>query len=354
MRAAAVRFEPQAGQLDQHDYVRIPSMKRRALITFFAGLVALPMIANAQLPKQRRIGVLSAFSESEARNRERLAFRKRLEELGWQGGRDIEIEYRWAEGDIDRLPALAKELVGNRPDVLVAETTPATAALLAETRTLPVIFIGVTDPVASGFVTSLTRPGGNATGFIAINFEATLGGKWVELSKELMPTVQQVVMIYNPAAATFADYYLRPFEAAGQALAVRTKVVTVGSDAEIDSAMSDLAREPSTVLVVLPDAYTATHRDVIAMSARRHHLPAVCPYRFFAQAGCPVSYGQVDVDMFLGAASYVDRVLRGAKPADLPVQAPTRFEMIINLNAAKALGLTIPPALLARADEVIE
>jgi putative ABC transport system substrate-binding protein len=152
-------------------------MKRRALITFFAGLVALPMIANAQLPKQRRIGVLSSFSESEARNRERLAFRKRLEELGWQGGRDIEIEYRWAEGDIDRLPALAKELVGNRPDVLVAETTPATAALLAETRTLPVIFVGVTDPVASGFVTSLTRPGGNATGFIAINFDATLAGK---------------------------------------------------------------------------------------------------------------------------------------------------------------------------------
>jgi putative tryptophan/tyrosine transport system substrate-binding protein len=338
----------------QRDHRWLLFMKRRALITFFAGLIALPMIANAQLPKQRRIGVLSSFSESEARNRERLAFRKRLEELGWQGGRDIEIEYRWAEGDIGRLPALAKELVGNRPDVLVAETTPATAALLAETHTLPIIFIGVTDPVASGFVTSLTRPGGNATGFIAINFDATLGGKWVELSKELMPTVQQVVMIYNPAAATFADYYLRPFEAAGRALAVQTKVVAVGSNAEIDSVIGDLAREPSTILIVLPDAYTATHRDVIALSARRHHLPAVCPYRFFAEAGCPVSYGQVDVDMFLGAASYVDHVLRGAKPADLPVQAPTRFQLVINLKAAKALGLIIPPSLLGRADEVIE
>ena len=338
----------------QRDHRWLLFMKRRAFITFFAGLIALPMIANAQLPKQRRIGVLSSFSESEARNRERLAFRKRLEELGWQGGRDIEIEYRWAEGDIDRLPALAKELVGNRPDVLVAETTPATAALLAETHTLPIIFIGVTDPVASGFVTSLTRPGGNATGFIAINFDATLGGKWVELSKELMPTVQQVVMIYNPAAATFADYYLRPFEAAGRALAVQTKVVAVGSNAEIDSVIGDLAREPSTILIVLPDAYTATHRDVIALSARRHHLPAVCPYRFFAEAGCPVSYGQVDVDMFLGAASYVDHVLRGAKPADLPVQAPTRFQLVINLKAAKAVGLTIAPSLLARADEVIE
>jgi len=341
--------------MNQHDFVRPPYMKRRALITlFFAGVVALPMIANAQLPKQRRIGVLSSFSESDARTSDRAAFRKRLEELGWQGGRNIEFQYRWAAGDIDKLPALAKELVGNRPDVLVAETTPATAALLAETRTLPIIFVGVTDPVASGFVTSLTRPGGNATGFIAINFEATLGGKWVELSKELMPTVQQVVMIYNPAAATFADYYLRPFEAAGRALAVQTKVVAVRNDAEIDSAIGDLAREPGTILVVLPDAFTATHRDVIALSARRYHLPAVCPYRFFAEAGCPLSYGLVDVDMFLGAASYVDRILRGAKPADLPVQAPTRFEMIINLKAAKALGLAIPPSLLARADELIE
>ena len=338
----------------QRDHRWLLFMKRRALITFFAGLIALPMIANAQLPKQRRIGVLSSFSESEARNRERLAFRKRLEELGWQGSRDIAIEYRWAEGDIGRLPALAKELVGNRPDVLVAETTPATAALLAETHTLPIIFIGVTDPVASGFVTSLTRPGGNATGFIAINFEATLGGKWVELSKELMPTVLQVVMIYNPAAATFSDYYLRPFEAAGRALAVQTKVVAVRNDAEIDSAIGDLAREPGTILVILPDAFTATHRDVIALSARRYHVPAVCPYRFFAEAGCPLSYGLVNVDMYLGAASYVDRILRGAKPADLPVQAPTRFEMIINLKAAKALGLAIPPSLLARADELIE
>jgi putative tryptophan/tyrosine transport system substrate-binding protein len=328
-------------------------MKRRALIAFLAGVVALPMIANAQLPKQRRIGVLSSFSESDARTSDFATFRKRLEQLGWQG-RDIEIEYRWAAGDINRLPALAKELVGNRPDVLVAETTPATAALLAETRTLPIIFVGVTDPVASGFVTSLTRPGGNATGFIAINFEATLGGKWVELSKELIPTVQQVVMIYNPAAATFADYYLRPFEAAGRALALQTKVVAVGSNTEIDSAIGDLAREPSAILVVLPDAFTATHRDVIALSALRYHVPAVCPYRFFAEAGCPLSYGLVNDEMFLGAASYVDRILRGAKPADLPVQGPTRFEMIINLKAAKALGLAIPPSLLVRADELIE
>ena len=339
--------------MGQCDHRWLPFMRRRALIAFLVGVVALPMIANAQLPKQRRIGVLSSFSESDARTSDFATFRKRLEQLGWQG-RDIEIEYRWAAGDINRLPALAKELVGNRPDVLVAETTPATAALLAETRTLPVIFVGVTDPVASGFVTSLTRPGGNATGFIAINFEATLGGKWVELSKELMPTVQQVVMIYNPAAATFADYYLRPFEAAGRALAVQTKVVAVGSDAEIDSAIGDLAREPSAILVVLPDAFTATHRDVIALSALRYHVPAVCPYRFFAEAGCPLSYGLVNDEMFLGAASYVDRILRGAKPADLPVQAPTRFEMIINLKAAKALGLAIPPSLLARADELIE
>jgi putative tryptophan/tyrosine transport system substrate-binding protein len=339
----------------QRDHRWLPFMKRRALIAFLAGVVAFPTIANAQLAKERRIGVLSAFAESDAAVRSFFAaFRERLEKLGWQSGRDIEIEYRWAAGDIDRLQALAKELVGNRPDVLVAVTTPAVAALLAETRTLPIIFAGVTDPVANGFVASLARPGGNATGFIAINVEASLGGKWVELSKELMPTVQRVVMIYNPAAAPFADYYLRPFEAAGQALTVETKAVAVGSEAEIDSAIGDLAREPSAILVVLPDAFTATHRDVIVSSARRHHVPAVCPYRFFAEAGCPLSYGNVGVDMFLGAASYVDRVLRGAKPADLPVQAPTRFEMIINLKAAKALGLAIAPSILVRADEVIE
>jgi putative tryptophan/tyrosine transport system substrate-binding protein len=338
----------------QRDHRWLPFMKRRALLAFLAGVVAFPTIANAQLAKERRIGVLSSFGESDPAMRSGLAvFRQKLEELGWQGGR-IEIQYRWATGNIDRLHTLARELVANRPDVLLAMTTPAVAALLAETRTLPIIFLGVTDPVASGFVTSLTRPGGNATGFIAINFEATLGGKWVELSKELMPAVQQVVMIYNPAAATFVDYYLRPFEAAGRALAVPTKVVAVDSDAEIDSAISDLAREPSAILVVLPDAFTATHRDVITLSALRYHVPAVCPYRFFAEAGCPLSYGLVNDEMFLGAASYVDRILRGARPADLPVQAPTRFEMVINLKAAKALGLAIPPSLLGRADEVIE
>jgi putative ABC transport system substrate-binding protein len=194
-------------------------------------------MANAQLAKERLIGVLSSFDESDPVMRSGLAvFRQRLEELGWQGGH-IKLDYRWAAGNIDRLRTLARELVVNRPGVLLAMTTPAVAALLAETRTLPIIFLRVTDPVASGFVTSLTRPEGNATGFLAITFEATLGGKWVELSKELMPTVQQVVMIYNPAAATFADYYLRPFEAAGQALAVRTKAVAVDSDAEIDGAI---------------------------------------------------------------------------------------------------------------------
>jgi len=328
-------------------------MKRRALIAFLAGIVVFPAIANAQ-PKERRIGVLSSFGENDpVMSSGPAVFRERLEELGWQG-RHIEIEYRGAAGNIDRLQSLARELVANQPDVLLAMTTPATAALLAETHTLPIIFLGVTDPVASGFVASLTRPGGNATGFIAINFEATLGGKWVELSKELMPAVQQVVMIYNPAAATFADYYLRSFGAAGQALAVQTKVVAVGSDAEIESAVSDLAREPSVILVVLPDAFTATHRDVIVLSARRYRVPAVCPYRFFAEAGCTLSYGLVNDEMFLGAASYIDRILRGAKPADLPVQAPIRFEMIVNLKAAKALGLAIPPSLLARADELIE
>jgi putative ABC transport system substrate-binding protein len=185
--------------MKQRDFLRLPDLKRRVLIAFLSCVFAFPTIANAQLAKERRIGVLSSFGETDAAIRSGVAvFRQRLEELGWHDGRDIEIEYRWAAGDIDRLHPLAKELVVNRPDVLLAMTTPAVAALLAETRTLPIIFLGVTDPVASGFVASLTRPGGNATGFLAINFEATLGGKWVELSKELMPTVQQVVMIIRP------------------------------------------------------------------------------------------------------------------------------------------------------------
>ena len=331
--------------------------RRKFLATLLGGAaVAWPLAAGAQQSGgMRRIGVLTTFSDRDALAEGWLAaFRKGLDELEWRDGRNVQIDYRRAAGDADRLRAFAKELVARQPDVIFAVTTPAVAALLAETRTLPIVFAQVSDPVGSGFVASLARPGGNVTGFTNINIESSIGGKWLQLVKQVAPAVRRVAMIYNPPTSPFAGYYLRPFEAAGPAYGVQASAAAVDSDVDIENALAVLAREPGGGFVVLPDTFTGMHRDQIVALAARYRLPAVYPFRWFAEIGGLLSYGIDSDDMFRRAASYVDRILKGAKPADLPVQAPTKYELIINTTTAKALGLEVPPTLLSLADEVIE
>ena len=332
-------------------------MTRREFIALIGGAAAAwPLAARAQQSGgMRRIGVLTTFSDRDALAEGWLAaFRKGLDELEWRDGRNVQIDYRRAAGDADRLRAFAKELVARQPDVIFAVTTPAVAALLAVTRTLPIVFAQVSDPVGSGFVASLARPGGKVTGFTNINIESSIGGKWLQLVKQIAPAVRRVAMIYNPPTSPFARYYLRPFEAAGPAYGVQASAAAVDSDVDIENALAALAREPGGGFVVLPDTFTGMHRDQIVALAARYRLPAVYPFRWFAEIGGLLSYGIDSDDMFRRAASYVDRILKGEKPADLPVQAPTKFELVINLKTAKALGLEVPPTLLALADEVIE
>jgi putative ABC transport system substrate-binding protein len=335
----------------------VAAIKRREFVTLLGGAtVAWPLAAGAQQAGgMRRMGVLTTFGDGDALAQGwDGAFRKGLDESGWHDGRNVQIDRRWAAGDAGRLRAFAKELVALQPDVIFAVTTPTVAVLLRETRTLPIVFAQVSDPVGSGFVASLARPGGNVTGFTNINIESSIGGKWLELVKEIAPAVRRVAMIYNPPTSPFASYYLRPFEAAGPAYGVQTSAAAVHSDADIENAIDALAREPGGGFVVLPDTFTGVHRDKIVSLAARHRLPAVYPFRWFTEIGGLLSYGIDSDDMFRRAASYVDRILKGAKPADLPVQAPTKYELVINLKTAKALGLEVPPQLLARADEVIE
>ena len=332
-------------------------MRRREFIGLVGvATVARPIVARAQqASRMRRIGLLTTFSDSDALAEGWLtAFRKGLDELGWRDGHNVQIDYRRAAGDAERLAAFAKDLVTLQPDVVFAVTTPAVASLLRETHTLPIVFAQVSDPVGSGFAASLARPGGNVTGFTNINIEASIGGKWLELVTQIAPAVRRVIMIYNPPTAPFANYYLRPFEAAGTAQGVQARPAAVDSDTEIENTLDSLAREPAGGFVVLPDTFTGIHRDQIVSLAAHYRLPAVYPFRWFAEIGGLLSYGIDSDDMFRRAASYVDRILKGEKPAELPVQAPTKFEMVINLKTAKALGIGVPPMLLATADEVIE
>jgi putative ABC transport system substrate-binding protein len=331
-------------------------MKRRDLVAALAAAAISPRLAEAQ-PREgmRRIGVLTTFSESDAAVQARqAAFRKRLEELGWRDGQAIRVEYRWAAGDPARLRLFARELVGAHPDVIFAVTTPAVAALLKETRTIPIVFAQVSDPIGSGFVASLSRPGGNVTGFTDINIQPSVGGKWLELVKEIAPAVRRAAMIYNPAMAPFAPYFLHPFEAAGRVLSVQTSAAAVHSDADVEGAMVALTRQPGGAFAVMPDAFTIAHRNPIVSLAARYRLPGIYPDRLFAEIGGLLSYGVDTEDLFRRAAEYVDRILKGAKPAELPVQAPTKFALVINLKTAADLDLTVPAMLLVGAAEVIE
>jgi putative ABC transport system substrate-binding protein len=331
-------------------------MRRRDFIKSIGGAaVAWPLAAHAQQPDRvRRIGVLSSFAASDPEANAWLgAFQEELQRLGWEQGRNIRMEHRLpGSTDQDRMRTDAAELVGMAPDVIFAAATPALAALSRETRALPIVFVQVSDPVKLGFVASLARPGGNVTGFA--NFEHPIAGKWLELLRDTAPGRSRVAVISQPLDNPSQPAYLRAIEAAAPAFGVQVTRAVVRDAAEIERAIEAFAQQPNGALLVVPNAVAILHRDLIIALAARHRLPAVYPYRFFAVSGGFISYG-IDVPgLYRQAASYVDRILRGAKPGDLPVQLASRFELVVNLKAAKALGLTIPEPFLQHADEVIE
>jgi putative ABC transport system substrate-binding protein len=330
-------------------------MRRREFITLLGGTVATwPLAAGAQQSERtRRIGVLSSLAETDVEAQAwDTAFRKRLAELGWIEGRNVRIDYRWAAGSVDRMRLFASELVQLNPDALVSIGTPATAALQAETRTIPIVFAWVSDPIGSGFVSSLAHPGGNITGFL--NIEASVVGKWLTLMREIAPQVSRIGFLYNPQTAPFARYYLDTFRAASSTLAIEAIDAPVRSTEEVEAFMTKLADEAGASLFVMSDTSMVVYRKTIYSAAERYRLPTIYPYRVFAAEGGLVSYGVDVADLLRGAASYIDRILRGEKPNELPVQQPTRFELVVNAKTAKKLGLTIPTSMVVAAQEVIE
>jgi putative ABC transport system substrate-binding protein len=300
----------------------------------------------------RRIGVLLGGDENDPAWKPRLsAFTQTLADLGWTDGRNMRIDLRWGGGDNNRIRALTQELVDFQPDIILTNATTATAAVQRETRTIPIVFASVGDPVTSGIVARLDRPSGNVTGFASS--EATLGGKWLELLSEVVPGLRRVAIMYDPDTAPVSAL-MPSFETAAQSLKVVPIMAPVHNDVEIETAIIGLGREPGGGLVVMPDVFVEAHRVAIILAAARNNVPAVYTQSVFVRDGGLLSYGVDLVDLFRRAASYVDRILRGAKPGDLPVQFPTKFEMAVNLKTAKALGLTVPQSILLRADEVIE
>jgi putative ABC transport system substrate-binding protein len=330
-------------------------VKRRQFIAGLGGAAAWPLVARAQQgDRVRRIGVLIPGDENDPVTKPRLsAFTQALADLGWTDGRNVRMDLRWAGNNINRMRALAQELVGLQPDIILTNGTLPTAALQRETRMIPIIFANAADPVASGIVARLDRPSGNVTGFA--NLEATLGGKWLELLSEIAPGLKMVAIMFDPAGTTPASVYMPSFETAARSLKVVPVIAPVHNEGEIEAAIIALGREPGGGLVVIPSGpRTATRRMPIISAAARNHIPAVYGFSYYARDGGLLTYGPDVVDNFRRAASYVDRILHGAKPAELPVQLPTKFEMVVNLKTAKALGLTVPQSILLRADEVIE
>jgi ABC-type uncharacterized transport system substrate-binding protein len=329
------------------------NMQRRDFITLVGGAAAWPLAARAQQNERvRRIGVLVGTANDAEGRALAAGFDNSLQRLGWFEGRNVHLEYRWAAGQPDLVQKYAVELVSIRPDVIVCTTTPPLIALRKETKTTPIVFVMVSDPVGMGHVASMARPGGNVTGFTP--FEPSMGGKWVELLKETDPRVTRVLLFFNPDTAVNVRSFVQHADAAGSALRISVVSAPVRTDAEIERATADFAQLPGGGVVVLSDPYTYARRQPIVAAALRHRLPAIGPFRDFATAGAVVSYSIDVIDEYRRAAGYVDRILRGEKPAELPVQQPTRYELVINLKTAMSLGLDVPPSLLARADEVIE
>jgi putative ABC transport system substrate-binding protein len=330
-------------------------MRRRELIIVLGGMaVAVPFAVRARQPTGvRRLGVLLNLSENDPEAQRLITvFREQLAQLGWADGRNLRIDYRWSGGDVGRVRAFAKELVELSPDIVVGYATPAVLALQQETHAIPIVFLAVTDPVGQGIVASLAHPGGNITGFQ--DFEISLGTKWMEALKQIAPNLNRVTTILNPETAPYYPLYLHAIEEAASSFAVKLIPVEVRDDAEIERAISDIGREPNGGLFVLPDTFNFIHRRTIIALAERYRLPAVYFFPFFATEGGLIAYGPDRIDMARRTAGYVDRILKGTKAADLPVQQPTNFRLVINLKTAEALGLTVPQSLFARADEVIE
>jgi putative tryptophan/tyrosine transport system substrate-binding protein len=298
--------------------------------------------------------VLMGYAESDSDARAwYAAFREALQKLGWTEGRNIQIDTRWATpDDAESMRRLAKELVAPQPNVILSSTTPTTTALLQQTRTIPIVFAIVADPIGSGFVASFARPGGNVTGFIFT--EPTMAGKWLELLKQIAPRIARVAMLFNPVSAPYADYWLNPFKAAATSFAVEAIPAPVRDRSELETVIAAQAREPNGGLIAMPDSFLEVNRVEIASLAARYRLPAVYPFRLFAEVGGLLSYGVDRTDNFRRAATYVDRIFKGENPAELPVQAPIKFELVVNLKTAKAIALDVPLHLQQLADEIIE
>src|SRR6266536_3310175 len=330
-------------------------MRRREFIGLLGGAaVSWPLGGRAQQAGHvRRIGFLLGLTENDPEGHARItAFRQGLEASGWTEGRNMRIDYRFAGGDPERVRSYAAELVASAPDLIVAHSAPVAAALKRVTRTIPIVFVVVNDPMGQALVASLAHPGGNITGFTFVDFEMI--GKWLELLKEIAPNVARADLMFNPDVAPYFHVYLKEFRAVPTSLAVEIMAAPVHDSAEIEAAIARLGRTPDGGLIVAPDPFTVVNRKVIMRSAELHRLPLVCALRQAAAEGMLVSYGPDPSNIFRRSASYVDRILKGAKPTDLPVQAPTKFDLTINLKTARALGLNVQPTLLARADEVIE
>ena len=332
-------------------------MRRREFITLLGGAtVAWPLAARAQQgDRMRLIGVLMGYAEVDSDAQAKLAaFREGLQKLGWAESHNIRMETRWPiPADPESMQRFAKELVALQPDLIVSHITPTTAALLQQTRTIPIIFAAVSDPVGSGFVASFRQPGGNVTGFTSI--EPTLPGKWLELLKEIAPRVARVAVLFNPVSAPYVgDFFLGSLKAAALSSRVEVIAAPVRDTSELESVVAAQAREPNSGLIGMPDSFMDVHRAGVTSLAAHYRLPAVYPFRQFAEVGGLLSYGNDQQDNFRRAAVYADRILRGAKPSELPVEAPVKFELVINLKTAKALGLDVPVQLQQRADEVIE
>ena len=330
-------------------------MRRREFITLVGGAaITWPVTARAQQPdRMRRIGLLMIVPEGDPQSRaDRDALESGLHALGWIVGRNVGLEYHWSDGDEALLRKYAAELAGTSPDVLMTEGTAALAAVNRETKSIPTIFVNVSDPVGQGFVATLARPGGNATGFTL--FEFSTATKWVEILRELAPTVKHIGFLFNPVGYPYENLFFQAARAAAESFKIDVSPMPVEEDAEIERSLAALAQQPDSGLIALHDPFTIKRRDLVIAQVARHRIPAVYTLRAFAVSGGLISYGVDLADPWRKAATYVDRVVKGAKPGELPVQQPTKFELVVNIKTAKALDLAVPPSLLATADEVIE